>query len=277
MTQTTYKYSISGDTLNSKLASDCLSQEIRGSSILTALERIDSSGDQLDIVFKAALSGADEAVLDGLVAAHEGIEIQTPSEVKIVEEYVRTGGRFQCRNVVLDITSSGVVTKDVSFAIPINLLSAEFVIEEEHLGDSIECAGGPYTVIGTLSESVSSSGTELSIATPVFDKIEAGFYLGYTADMVNFTELGVITALDSANSTVTIHEELPVTLPSGTPIYIEAKFVVDFELHNKARHTIGDTKVGASYLEAGKALQFRYNNKSGITGKKFSVMLEYLY
>jgi hypothetical protein len=216
----------------------------------------------------ALVSGTTLAIVDEL---HE-----STVEAKIIEEDIKTGGRFQARNVVIDITQSGLNTIDIAWPIPVNLLSAEFVIEEEHIGDSIECVAAPGTVIGTLAQDAPVSGTELVIATPAFDKIEVGFFAGYTADMVNFTELGLITAASGDVSTISVSEELPAPLPSGTPIYIEAKFVNEFQLWNKTRHTIGDTKVGASYLEANKVLRYKYFNNTG-TSKKFSIMMEYLY
>lgn len=277
MAQTTYTYSITGDTLNGKIDLESLLTSVRSSSIITALERIDTDADVLSIVFKDAISPGDEATLNSIVANHAGQPTFTPTEVKILEETVKTGGRFQCRNVVVDITQSGLNSVEISWPIPVNLLSAEFVIESDHLGDSIECIGGPNTVIGTLANDAAISGTSLEISTPVFDKIEVGFFTGYTPDMANFTELGVVTAVDADTNTVTLSEELTATLPSGTPIYIEAKFLIDFHLWNKTRHTIGDTKVGASYVEAGKKLKFNYYNDSGVVDKKFTIMLEYLY
>ena len=217
-----------------------------------------------------------DPILSGTLSIIDTVSEQEV-EAHIVEEQVKTGGRFQTRNVVIDLTQSGTLIKDVEWPIPISLLSAEFVIEAEHKGDAIECAASPNTVIGTLSSEASVSGTSLSIATPVFNKIEDGFFIGYTTNMVDFHELGIVTELDSDTQSVTISNELLGTLPAGTPIYIEAKFVTDFQLWNKTRHTIGDTKVGASYLEAGKKLQFRYFNHSGTTNKKFTIMLEYLY
>lgn len=69
---TKYTYSISGDFPNQKVDSSRLTKEIQDSSIVATLERIDTDGDDCDIWFDASLSGADQATLNALVAAHTG-------------------------------------------------------------------------------------------------------------------------------------------------------------------------------------------------------------
>lgn len=69
----TYNYSISGDFPNGKVNTSIFTVEIEQSSISSAaLEMINTSGDDCDVVFDGALSGGDETTLDGLVAAHQG-------------------------------------------------------------------------------------------------------------------------------------------------------------------------------------------------------------
>ena len=72
MPATNYTYSISTDFPNQIVATDRLTQEIQSSAIVIALDFINTNGDDCDIWFKDALSGGDETILDGLVAAHTG-------------------------------------------------------------------------------------------------------------------------------------------------------------------------------------------------------------
>lgn len=67
-------YTISTEITSGLLNSDLLTQEIEDDvGITTALTRIDSSGDDLDIYFVSALSGAEITALDALVLAHSGV------------------------------------------------------------------------------------------------------------------------------------------------------------------------------------------------------------
>ena len=100
---TTYTYSVSADTLNGVINTFMLTQAISSSAIVTALERIDVSGDAVDVVFKAALSGGDEALLGGLLEAHDGAPSPViPDTVTLSESRDETGVvRFSPSNKLL--------------------------------------------------------------------------------------------------------------------------------------------------------------------------------
>jgi len=72
MAATKYTFSIYSDFPNHKVATDRLSQEIADSTIVTALDYINTSGDDCDVWFKDALSSGDVTTLDGLVVVHSG-------------------------------------------------------------------------------------------------------------------------------------------------------------------------------------------------------------
>jgi hypothetical protein len=77
-TPTKYTYSIQADFPNHLVESTRLTLEVQASSIVTAIQHIDTGGDDCDIWFKDALVVGDKAVLDGLVAAHSGAPMPQP-------------------------------------------------------------------------------------------------------------------------------------------------------------------------------------------------------
>lgn len=80
MAATKYTYSIQNDFPNHKVASDRLKKEIQDSAIVTALDRIATTGDDCDIWFKDALSSGDQATLDTIVANHSGEPLPQPND-----------------------------------------------------------------------------------------------------------------------------------------------------------------------------------------------------
>ena len=86
MTATKYTYSISGDTLNGIVDSSRLTQDIQSAAITIALDRIDTSGDVLDIWFKTAITEGEETVLDAVVAAHTGEPLPGTTEITTVQD-----------------------------------------------------------------------------------------------------------------------------------------------------------------------------------------------
>lgn len=72
MAETKYTYSIATDFPHAKVATSRLTQEIQTASLSIALDYINTSGDDCDIWFRDELTGGDQTILDGLVAAHSG-------------------------------------------------------------------------------------------------------------------------------------------------------------------------------------------------------------
>lgn len=86
MPEQSYDYSLSADFPGGAIDCANLVDEIAASSIVTALNRIDSTGDSVSIVFASALSAGDKTTLDGdttgpaggLIAAHDNEESNLP-------------------------------------------------------------------------------------------------------------------------------------------------------------------------------------------------------
>lgn len=89
MPSTTYTYSIANDFPNGQVSPGNLDNEIRTSSIVTALDSISINQafpDVITITFKDALSAGDKTILDGaggLIASHDHVVIPKPHEVEI--------------------------------------------------------------------------------------------------------------------------------------------------------------------------------------------------
>lgn len=82
-----YAYSIANDTLNGAVANVKLSNEIQASAIVVALQGASTSNDILTIEFKATLSTADQAILDTVVAAHDGNPgLDDPTKTVLVDD-----------------------------------------------------------------------------------------------------------------------------------------------------------------------------------------------
>jgi len=79
-----YTYNIT-DTANDKVNLGKLTYNIRNSAIVTAIDYINSNQSICDIWFKDTLSSGDETILDGVVAAHDGVPIPN-EEAPVMED-----------------------------------------------------------------------------------------------------------------------------------------------------------------------------------------------
>ena len=83
-----YNYTITGDTLLGVVNGGLLKSEIEDSAITIALESITTSVDldDITITFKLSISGSEETILDGIVAAHNGYLLEDEiSKVRLVD------------------------------------------------------------------------------------------------------------------------------------------------------------------------------------------------
>jgi hypothetical protein len=110
-----YNYSIASDTANAKVNSPKLTIEIDESSITIGLDRIDTDGDTLTIVFDSSLSAEEETTLDGLIGAHDGESIpvvESPQLVTLEEKKSPTTNRLEVQIMKPEGSSATIVTYD---------------------------------------------------------------------------------------------------------------------------------------------------------------------
>jgi hypothetical protein len=151
---TSYVFSIHDDFPNHALASDRLTIEIGESAIVTALDGISTSGDVCDIVFKAALSEGDEALLEGLVAAHSGLPLPQVTEVRTTDGklYVSPDmwplGTLTNFTGAADDVTNGVVGTDLlafsSTAVEDNVKAFQFILPSYLAGGHLQYQGAVF-------------------------------------------------------------------------------------------------------------------------------------
>jgi hypothetical protein len=135
-TPTNYTYSLTTDFPDDAINSAKFASEIGTSTIITALDRIDVNGDDVDVWFKDALSAGDETVLDGLPAVHDntssvlqpvltgdGVTLSVPQPQKIGYEMCDRDLKFiTCKitqaTAVEDLKVNPTTLKEESWAGP---------------------------------------------------------------------------------------------------------------------------------------------------------------
>jgi len=92
---TEFHYSIQNDFPNQAVDLSVLTVEIEGSAIAPGLDGITVNGDDVEIVFDADLSAGEVTILDGLVAAHQGIPFNDgPQRVNVIAAQDESAGTW---------------------------------------------------------------------------------------------------------------------------------------------------------------------------------------
>lgn len=198
----------------------------------------------------------------------------------IVEENVKkeTGGHYQAQGYKLSLpASTGWYEKDISFPIPVSLLSALWMNIAAMVGDSFEFLVAPDTTIGAITADIAIDDTQFTVQQSVIDNIAIGYWVKLT-DGINTQDVGRVISIDKTLLKITVETASTYSFLAATPTYVKmsVKMVVGVDLFADYPIEVGATKIGGSYINANTTLRVRYNNITG-TAKDFRWILEYLY
>jgi len=271
-----YIYSIQNDFPLQKIDMGALIEELKESFI--PVENLVVENDVVKVITSLELTIEQEATVDSLISLHQGeeiIEIYT-EKVKIVEEAIGglTQGHFQSCTIDLyleDVT--GMTYTDLKFPYPVSLFSSEWLVSENMIGDSAEFQIAPDTVCGVLRQAHSSGDTVLYVNDTVFT--EANMSLGFFIS-INGQDLGRVIAKDTNNLTITVENPLATDLNPMTYVMFTVKVVPHWRFNAPGFCSVGESKIGASFIPANTIMRVVYHNNSGIA-KWFAISLDYLY
>ena len=250
-----------------------------------------------DLLFDARIEqdgGADETDFDDNVKSDATLATDTNDVIAKAEQQFKpllkvvieeespdkhTGRHYQSQSfeIAADATNGWKETT-ISFPYAISLLSAEWINKTENEGDEVEFLVGEDTIVGAITSDVSATDTVINVQKSVVNNVYVGAYIklteGGTTDNV-----GRILSIDKSAKQITIETATTNAFTAAGPTYV--KMTVKIVPHlilvgNNVPMSIGESKIGASYIPANAVLKARYNNISAIE-KTFSFVLEYLY
>lgn len=271
-----YTHSIQNDFPNQKIDMVSFIDELKINNI--PVENLVIQGDNVKIITSLDLTSEQETSVDTIISAHQGeeiIEIHT-EQVKIVEENINsdTQGLFQSSTIELYIEDiTGTTYVDKSYPFPISLFSSEWLVSENQIGDVSEFHIAPNTICGALTIPHSSGDSVLHVSDSVFTQanIKIGYYI-----TVNGQDLGRIIKKDKTNLTITIENPLKTDLIPGTYIMFTVKIVPNWRFNASGFCSVGESKIGASYIPANTKMRMIYHNNSG-KSKWFVISIDYMY
>lgn len=246
MAEQNYPYSIASDLPGGAVNTEKLVTEIQASAIVTALDRVDSSGDVLSIVFKAVLSSEDKTILDGdatgpaggLLAAHDNTPSSDETQMVALDPTMRhttemqemSPGDLVYHNFHFPelVIPSGQTEGHIEIVLPFNVwfLAIEYWAgpgSSIALGDKISSAGDPerdmstlFGAYGYLTANAAAGQNQVQINTIMIGigKMHPGYTLTFGTD----TELYMIVSIDTTTGIVTLDKNLTVAFSLGDVI-----------------------------------------------------------
>jgi len=276
MAATKYAYSVSTDFPNAKVNIDSLTDEIQASTITVALDYINVAGDDCDIWFKAAITGAEETTLDGIVAAHTGAATVDQQLVHVAEDKSGCNAHYQCRGVSFDVPAQQTGSVELSWAYPIRLCVLH--CDPCNDGDTGEATLGENTVIGAITADVAANQKTLSVSATVTANLDPGYIL--TLDDGTNTDDLLVTEVNTAAGTVTVHAGPTHAYAAATPTYCQVTIRMTYgniEFKAGSKTSCGESFLGGELMPAGTKLKIRYHNSHATETARPRLKLEYWY
>lgn len=273
-----YTYSIVDDFPNKKIDMGSFIEQLKENNI--PIDNLVIQGDNVKVITLLNLTSEQETIVDTVISNHSGVEIREihTDQVKIVEEQADsvTQGNFQSRTIDVYVNSGDtIVHTDISYPFAISLFSSEWLVSEDIIGDVCEFQVSPDTVCGVLIAPHSSGDTILSVSDTVFT--DADMKLGYYIS-INGQDLGRVIDMNISNSTITIENPLETDLAAMTYVLFTVKVVPHWRFNAVGFCSVGESKIGASYIPANTVFRIVYHNVNDVkTNKLFGISIDYLY
>lgn len=197
--------------------------------------------------------------------------------IKIQEEGTPTGGNFRAISESIDIAANETKIVDKTYPYNISALAIEFNSDTENIGDNIELLIGPDKTIGTITSNVNINDNVINVDQTVIDYINIGYKVNLF-DGVNTENLGYVISIDKDNKTITTTDSSTQDFSTSPVTYVRINVYVieDFKIGKNGRWTIGESKIGGSFVPKNTIIRIIYYNNTA-SAKNFTAQLEYLY
>jgi len=275
MAETNYNFSISEDTANGRVNCSDLSEEIQASSITIALDRIDTAGDDLDIIFKDELSGDEETTLNTIVADHQG-NPSADEAIVIAEEKVGTKGRYQCRGIAFDVPAGSEASETVTWPIPVRVCTMETVPVND--GDTARAVVGEDTVVGAITANVAIGDQEVSVSDTVLENIDTGYQL--KLDNGSESETFFVVNVNHSTKKIALDHEATKAFSATDPTYCKMSILMTYnpiEFSKGIQIEYGAHQLGGALIPANVPLKIYYKNADPDNAIRIRIMVEYWY
>lgn len=181
-------------------------------------------------------------------------------------------GWFNATTVSLDIPASApgtVHSTSISWPAEVLLWKTAIYMEGDPTldGDMINVIAGPDTTIGYITAPATTGVTTVHVSSTVLQYITRGIDATIT-DGTHRNDLGLVTAVDAVNSTISFQTALANDFAPGSLILLNVHTLKHMEVNHMIKsYKIGDKGFRGKLLPANLPLELRYTSNSGVATK----------
>lgn len=133
-----------------------------------------------------------------------------------------------------------------------------------------------YNPVGTITSPVTAGDVKIVCDSMVIQNVKKGMVL-YIYDSTNEERLGEVFDVNKDTNTITIQDNPSNNYSIGSYIRVVLHMIKNYKIGPPVSHTIGDGKIGGSYILPFNIISIEYTNNSVDTTKNFNWYTEVLY
>lgn len=207
-------------------------------------------------------------------------KIEDVLTVKIQEETVPTQGNYRHESFKFHATSNGESYHDIMFKYPVSALGVSALTTEAHRGDLINAIVIPKNAtVGAVTQPINVGDSNFIVSNSVLNYLNPGHICILTNGSNVSENLGEVIKVNvDSNMITTEFAASNAYLLSNLPfVQANVHYIKNLFLTEPREYSVGNRKIGASFLQTGSIIRMTYSNASPNTEKEVVIHFEYLY
>lgn len=203
------------------------------------------------------------------------IDSVNSNSVNIIQHTDGIQGLYRVESKSLFIPSRQTVSEDVTYDIPISILSMTFTTTKQNTGDMINCYIAPNTTIGFITNNISNGDTIIHVSPTVITNIKRGYVVTITNGTI-ILNMGECISINTVNNTIKCNIQSNSNINAGAFLQITVHNVKNFLVGPPSSISFNSKTLESTLIPANTIMRIVYQNNSNID-TMFYRMLEFYY
>lgn len=202
------------------------------------------------------------------------IDTMAENQVFIASKtYNTTKGYYQMKGTKIAF-AAGEESKtfDVTYPFPTCIVGLICHTTDEQKGDHVDIAISPDTPVGITLQSAAKGTNQLTVNETVVQNVLSGFNI-----IINGTNLGQVSNVDQATSTISLVDPLPIDIGAGQIVCVSIYLVKDFYFATASKYLFGYGMNATKPVPANTIIRMYYTRNNPTNACDVYLSYEYTY
>ena len=203
------------------------------------------------------------------------IDSVNSNSVNIIQYTEGIQGLYRVQSKSLFIPARQTISEDVTYDIPISILSMSFTTTKQNTGDMIDCYVAPNTTIGFITNNISNGDSVIHVSPTVITNIKRGYIVTITNGTI-ILNMGECISINTTTNTIKCNVQSNSNINTGALLQITVHTVKNFIVGPPSSISFNSKTLESTLVPANTIMRVVYQNNSNIDTTFYRV-LEFLY